>query len=96
MAKLSIKVEVAGRTYPLSVDESEKDGVIEAAENINKAIQLLKKNYAVKDMHDLLAMASLKLTANKNAMTNNENDLRMEKIEKDLEQLSNEIDDAIK
>lgn len=63
--KLSIKVVVAGRSYPLSVQESEKDKVLKAAEDINKAIQTLKDNYAVKDMQDLLAMTTLQLASKK-------------------------------
>lgn len=61
MAKLSLKVVVAGRTYPLSVNEDEQDKVMKAAEDINKAIKLLQQNYAVKDMQDLLAMTALQL-----------------------------------
>ncbi|MDA9882113.1 MAG: cell division protein ZapA [Crocinitomicaceae bacterium] len=63
MAKLSLKVIVAGRTYPLSVSEDEQDRVLKAAEDINKAIKLLKDNYAVKDMQDLLAMTALQLAS---------------------------------
>lgn len=65
MAKLSIKVVVAGRTYPLTVEESEKDGVERAAEDINKRIQFLKDNYAVKDVQDLLAMTALQVAVKK-------------------------------
>ena len=46
MAKLSLKIVVAGRTYPLSVNENEEANVLKAAEDINKAIKLLKENYA--------------------------------------------------
>lgn len=63
MAKLSLKVVVAGRTYPLSVNENEETRVLKAAEDINKSIKLLKENYAVKDMQDLLAMTALQLAS---------------------------------
>ena len=63
MAKLSIKVVIAGRTYPLSVNESEQDRVLKAAEDINNSIKLLQKNYAVRDMQDLLAMTALQLAS---------------------------------
>jgi cell division protein ZapA len=69
MAKLSIKVVVAGRTYPLTVEESEKDGVERAAEDINKRIQFLKDNYAVKDVQDLLAMTALQVAVKKSDNT---------------------------
>ncbi|MDG1332161.1 MAG: cell division protein ZapA [Crocinitomicaceae bacterium] len=61
MSKLSLKVVVAGRTYPLSVEEDEVQKVEAAAKDINKAVKMLQDNYAVKDMQDLLAMTALQL-----------------------------------
>lgn len=89
MAKLSIKVVVAGRNYPLTVEESEKDLVEKAAAEINTKIQFLKENYAVKDAQDLLAMSALQIavkrqnasgtstnsSANETAIQNELNDL---------------------
>lgn len=70
MAKVSLKVVVAGRTYPLTLNEEEKEKVLNAADEINKAIKLLQDNYAVKDMQDLLAMTALQLaTKSKNQST---------------------------
>ena len=45
MAKISLKVNIAGRSYPLTVNDSEKEGVLSAVETINKAIESLRKNY---------------------------------------------------
>lgn len=67
MSKVSIKVVVAGRTYPLNVSQSEEARVQKAAEDINKAIKLLQDNYAVKDMQDLLAMTALQLATKTNS-----------------------------
>ena len=61
MSKLSLKVVVAGRTYPLTVNPGEEAKVTKAAEDINRAIKSLQDNYAVKDMQDLLAMTALPL-----------------------------------
>ena len=70
MSKVSLKVVVAGRTYPLTLNEEEKEKVLNAADEINKAIKLLQDNYAVKDMQDLLAMTALQLaTKSKNQST---------------------------
>lgn len=63
MGKVSIKVVIAGRTYPLSVNENEQERVLKAAEDINNSIKLLQKNYAVRDMQDLLAMTALQLAS---------------------------------
>lgn len=62
MSKVSLKVVVAGRTYPLTVQESEVDKVQRAADDINKAIKQLQENFAVRDMQDLLAMTALQLS----------------------------------
>ena len=59
MEKLSLNVVIGGRTYPLKVNVGEEVQIQKAAEDINRAIQLLQENYAVKDMQDLLAMSSL-------------------------------------
>ena len=93
MSKLSIKVVVAGRTYPLSVAQDEKEKVINAAADINKAINLLKDNYAVKDMQDLLAMTALQLASKENnqSSTKDENNILL-KIEEDLQSLSNDME----
>jgi cell division protein ZapA len=61
MAKQSIKIILAGRTYPLSINDHEEERVRAAVDSINKNIKLLQDNYAVKDMQDLLAMTALQL-----------------------------------
>lgn len=63
MGKVSIKVLVGGRTYPLTVTENEQERVLKAAEDINKAIDQLRQNYGVKDPQDLLAMTALQLVS---------------------------------
>ncbi len=72
MSKVSLKVVVAGRTYPLTVLESEVTRVKTAAEDINKAIKQLQDNFAVRDMQDLLAMTALQLSSkgSKNTTSN--------------------------
>lgn len=66
MSKIPLKIVVAGRTYPLSVNEGEQRKVLKAAEDINNSIKLLQENYAVKDMQDLLAMTALQLATKSN------------------------------
>lgn len=93
MAKLSLKVVVAGRTYPLSVEEHEEQKVLNAAKDINKAIKLLQDNYAVKDMQDLLAMTALQLaTKSDNASSENKESLNTEEIEAKLESISEDLE----
>lgn len=93
MAKLSLKVVVAGRTYPLSVNESEEKRVLKAADDINKALKLLKENYAVRDMQDLLAMTALQLASKSDSGKAPEAESkRVEEVEKLLSSLSSDLD----
>jgi cell division protein ZapA len=96
MGKISIKVLVGGRTYPLTVSENEKEKVLKAAEDINKGIELLRQNYGVKDPQDLLAMTALQIvskgqSAAKTEVVNIPADYG--DVELALENLSKQIDD---
>jgi cell division protein ZapA len=97
MGKVSIKVLVAGRTYPLTVSEGEQEKVLKAAEDINKGIELLRQNYGVKDPQDLLAMTALQLVSKGQAGTSktevSTTTLNYVDIELALENLSKQIDE---
>lgn len=88
--KISLKIIVAGRTYPLHVMEHEVKKVQKAADDINKSIKLLQDNYAVKDMQDLLAMTALQL-ATKSSSSQNQ-DMDYSDVEESLKDLMNELD----
>jgi cell division protein ZapA len=93
MAKVSLKVNVGGRTYPLTVNEGEEQRVLKAAEEINKAIKLLQESYAVKDMQDLLAMSSLQLATRQGAVSaTSPSSTDYSVIESELDALSKELD----
>lgn len=62
--KLKINVVIAGRTYPLSVKNTqEEEGMRKAATNINHLISLYEQNYAVNDKQDVLAMCALRFAS---------------------------------
>ncbi|MBL0316263.1 MAG: cell division protein ZapA [Flavobacteriales bacterium] len=63
MSEVSIKVNIAGRTYPLTIKALEEPGIRNAEQAIEESIQVFQKNYAVKDKQDLLAMAALQMAA---------------------------------
>ena len=71
MGKLSIKVVLAGRNYPLTINEDEEEKVRGAVEMINTGIKKLQENYAVKDMQDLLAMTALQLATRESGSMSN-------------------------
>ena len=96
MGKVSLKVTIAGRTYPLNINEKEKDSVLAAVSDINRSIEKLKKSYAVKDPQDLIAMTALQLVmkndSNKGGNMSNSSSEEMDSIEKALADLSNKLD----
>jgi len=62
MSQETINIEIAGRSYPLTVSIDEVDGIINAAEEIDEMIANLKSQFAVQDRNDLLAMTALQLS----------------------------------
>ena len=96
MGKVSLKVTIAGRTYPLNINEKEKDSVLAAVSDINRSIEKLKKSYAVKDPQDLIAMTALQLVmkndSNKGSNMSTSSSEDMDSIEKALADLSNKLD----
>jgi len=62
MSELSIKVTIAGRSYPLTIEREEEENVRRAAKEINNAVEALQNNYAVQDKQDLLAMVALEMS----------------------------------
>ncbi len=59
MSQLSIKVTIAGRIYPITVQADEEDRVRKAAMDVDNNLKQLQDNYVVKDKQDLLAMTAL-------------------------------------
>ena len=59
MGNLSIKLTIANRVYPLSIDRKEEENVRKAAKLIEKNLKEYEENYSVRDKQDLLAMCSL-------------------------------------
>ena len=94
MSKLSLKVVVAGRTYPLSVEKDEVQKVEAAAKDINKAIKMLQDNYAVKDMQDLLAMTALQLAVKESKQSPEVIEPDYSDIEDRLSSLIQDLDEA--
>jgi len=57
--KLSIRVNVADRYYPLKVERENEEKIRKAARMINEKVVQYKQRYSDKDVQDFLAMASL-------------------------------------
>lgn len=61
MEELSIKIKIANRIYPLTIEVNEEERIRKAADKINASIVEYEKLYAVHDKQDLLAMVALQL-----------------------------------
>ena len=59
---IPIRIELAGRAYPLTVHPEEEQNIRQAAQEINESIARLKEHYPMTDKQDLLAMAALEVT----------------------------------
>lgn len=57
--KLSIKVNIANRVYPMTIAWEEEEAIREAVKRIEVKIKEFEDKYAVKDKQDVLAMCAL-------------------------------------
>lgn len=57
--KLSIKVNIAERYYPLRIERTDEERIRKAARLINDKLLQYKQRYTDKDTQDFLAMAAL-------------------------------------
>jgi cell division protein ZapA len=69
--KLSIRVNVADRYYPLRVEREDEERIRMAARLINEKVLQYKQRYNDKDVQDFLAMAALQYVIKALEMENN-------------------------
>jgi cell division protein ZapA (FtsZ GTPase activity inhibitor) len=72
--KLSIKVKIVDRYYPLTIDVREEEKVRRAAKLINEKVLQYKQRYKQKDVIDFLAMSCLQF-ATKSVESEQNNDI---------------------
>ena len=61
--KLKIKISIADRVYPLTVDLSQEEGLRSASKKIDAMIKQFEQNYEVRDKQDVLAMCALQFAS---------------------------------
>jgi len=54
-----IKLSIADRVYPLTINPDQEEGLRKATKEIEKMIKRFEKSYAVRDKQDVLAMCAL-------------------------------------
>ncbi len=61
--KLKIKLSIADRVYPLTIEPSQEEGLRKAAKNIEQLAKKFEQSYAVRDKQDVLAMCALQFAS---------------------------------
>lgn len=61
--RLKIKLSIADRVYPLTIDPAQEEGLRKAAKNIEQLAKKFEQNYAVRDKQDVLAMCALQFAS---------------------------------
>lgn len=92
MSELSIKLNIAGRIYPLTIQRDEEESIRKAAKHIENSVKSFQENYAVRDKQDLLAMTALQLATQ---LIKPQSDQEQSDLAKELEQLNLDLQKAI-
>ncbi|QTD39399.1 cell division protein ZapA [Polaribacter batillariae] len=96
VGKLKINIVIAGRTYPLSVNNTkEEEGMRKAANAINSLITKYEQNYAVSDKQDVLAMCALQFASKLEISSLNKEQDNAETIHK-IKELTQLVDTHLK
>ena len=83
---LNIKLMVADRLYPLSIDPSEEESFRLAAKKINEMIQTFERHYDLRDKQDAIAMCAIVLARQASQEKLDEDD-KQEQITKKLQDI---------
>lgn len=76
--QLKIKLSIADRVYPLTVNPNQEEGLRRATKKIEEMIKQFEQNYAVRDKQDVLAMCALQFAAQtEQKSVSKENDFSM-------------------
>jgi len=87
---LKIKLTIADRLYPLTIQAEQEEGLRKAAKRIEEMIKRFEQSYAVRDKQDVLAMCALQFAAETEQTKINKNSLS-----ETLEQRLMELDERL-
>ena len=95
MGSLSIKLNIANRVYPLSINRKDEASVRKAAKMIEDSIKEYEDNFSVRDKQDLLAMTALQF-ANQVIAEDGKVKIEDDGIGEQIEELDGKITDYLK
>ena len=68
---LSIKIKIANRTYPMTINRDAEENIRRSVKKIEDRIKFYEKNYAIQDRQDLLAMCLIEVAAKLESLSDN-------------------------
>ncbi len=75
---LKIKLSIANRVYPLTINPKQEEGLRKATKNIEAMISQFEQNYSVRDKQDVLAMCALQFASQVEQKTIDKDDVNQE------------------
>ncbi|MFQ3332876.1 MAG: hypothetical protein ACI84S_000304 [Thalassomonas sp.] len=70
MDKLSIKLHIANRIYPMKIERKSEEFIRNSVKKIEERLKFYEDNYAIKDKQDLLAMCLIEYASKFESMSN--------------------------
>ena len=92
--KLSIKLHIANRIYPMKIERKSEEYIRNAVKQIEGRLKYYEENYAIKDKQDLLAMCLIEY-ASKFESFNNKNVVEDDGLTEKLSQIETILNDNI-
>ena len=74
MEKLSIKLHIANRIYPMKIEPSSEEFIRNAVKKIEERLTFYENNYEIKDKQDLLAMCLIEYGSKLERVNNEKSD----------------------
>ena len=87
---IKIKLNIADRLYPLTIERSQEIFFRDAVKKIEFSLKKLEENYSVKDKQDLLAMACIQFAAKLQQSQSNNS-----KIDDEIDEMITNMIDSI-
>jgi cell division protein ZapA len=82
--KLSIRINLVDRYYPLKIDRKDEEKIRKAGKIINEKVLQYKQRYSDKDVQDFLAMAALQYVTKLIELEDNQSESELVQTIKEL------------
>jgi len=68
--KLSIKLHIANRIYPMKIERKSEEFIRDSVKKIEERLKFYEENYEIKDKQDLLAMCLIEYASKFESVSN--------------------------